>query len=78
MKSLISGPILQKPISPPVSDGNGRNEVVSKDQIDACFNTHTPRMMRELILKMNCDNQKKSCLLLECCIITELKLYPRV
>lgn len=41
MKWLISGPILQSPISSPVSAGNGHNEAVSKDQTDAFFISHS-------------------------------------
>lgn len=41
MKWLISGPILQRPISSPVSAGNGRNEAGSKDQIDAYSILHS-------------------------------------
>lgn len=41
MKYLISGPILLRPISSLVSAGNGRNEAVSKDQIDAYSISHS-------------------------------------
>lgn len=65
MKQLISGPILQRPISSPVSAGNGCNEAVSKEQIDAFSISHSMDGVQTYCIAIACRNQRKSVFLLQ-------------